>query len=957
MSVNVQTRQDNPYVGPRSFQKGEPIFGRDRELNQLFQLLLARRIILLHSPSGAGKTSLVQAGLIPRLEGDDFQVLPIARVNQEPPTSSTRPDNFNRYVYSLMLSLEERVDEPEKLSPGQLTSLSLAHYLPRHLGSADDPELVVLIIDQFEEVLTLDPTDTGQKLDFFAQLGQALQHKHLWALLVIREDHMGALAPFVRAIPTRLAHTYRLDLLGKEAASEAIQEPVNQAAGGHVRFAAGAVLKLVDDLRRMQVQQADGSFKVVPGPYVEPVQLQVVCYRLWQNLPPGKQVITELDVQDVGDVNRSLAAYYAERVSTIAAEPKNQVRERDIRRWIQNELITPEGIRIPVMMSQTQTKGLDNRVIKLLEDAYLVRTDKRGGKMWFELAHDRLVTPILENNAAWFKRNLNLLQQQGAEWEQRGRPEYLLLHGRVLKAVEDWANKHEAELSDVDRAFMQASVRQRDREEEKQKNQELIIKNQLAEAKAESARRRMYIIVGLSFAVLAALFFIFSIQSYRQQLIQEDLNEREAALSGAATLISGATANAILAAQETAAAEAADTSGGITEFLVTRAVLEATSTALAVEFGLILAGANATVQAGGSEQEAVAAATALAEAVATATALVRGTSIPTPTATPDIPLTATSTSVPEQITLPAGEIAFVSNDAIYVMEILPDGRTNPPRPLTQLPGYQWWPTWCENGNVIVFEAGDNQWNTTQMQLAKVEWDGSNSANPVPLTTPNLPPGSDVSGAPSCSPDGQFIAFSSRQQGAAGNEFNIYIAAYTSEGLSSAGALGGGYALAGHVGWSPDAQAVVFMHHAREERRFHIYRVNRSNPFNFDNLTANFADSCKYPAWSPTNPNQIAFACATLEGGSLVWGLYLYDQDTGQIDTLIPNLHTGGERNEVRQVVRHVITPSWSSDGNWIIYASDKGGDWDIYAYHLASGRDVNLTENLPGEQIHPRWRS
>ncbi|HEX7180799.1 MAG TPA: hypothetical protein VF756_03085, partial [Thermoanaerobaculia bacterium] len=53
----------NPYVGPRPFELGERLWGRDEETAGLYYLLSAERIVLLHSPSGAGKSSLVQAGL------------------------------------------------------------------------------------------------------------------------------------------------------------------------------------------------------------------------------------------------------------------------------------------------------------------------------------------------------------------------------------------------------------------------------------------------------------------------------------------------------------------------------------------------------------------------------------------------------------------------------------------------------------------------------------------------------------------------------------------------------------------------------------------------------------------------------------------------------------------------------------------------------------------------------
>jgi len=71
----------NPYPGPRAFQRGESLHGRDREVMELLDLLIAERIVLLYSPSGADKTSLIQAALIPELEREGFQVLPIMRVS------------------------------------------------------------------------------------------------------------------------------------------------------------------------------------------------------------------------------------------------------------------------------------------------------------------------------------------------------------------------------------------------------------------------------------------------------------------------------------------------------------------------------------------------------------------------------------------------------------------------------------------------------------------------------------------------------------------------------------------------------------------------------------------------------------------------------------------------------------------------------------------------------------
>lgn len=78
------------------------------------------------------------------------------------------------------------------------------------------------MIDQFEEVLTLDPTDQAAKQEFFRQLGEALAEPRRWALFSMREDFVAGLDPYVLPVPSRFNNRYRLDLLGQDAARQAI---------------------------------------------------------------------------------------------------------------------------------------------------------------------------------------------------------------------------------------------------------------------------------------------------------------------------------------------------------------------------------------------------------------------------------------------------------------------------------------------------------------------------------------------------------------------------------------------------------------------------------------------------------------------------------------------------------------------------------------------------------------
>lgn len=449
--------EHNPYVGPRPIQQGEPLYGRKTEVRELFHLLKARRIVVLHSPSGAGKSSLVQAGLIPRLKDERFDVWRPIRVNLDPRGLAGVPEGTNRYLLSAMVSLEEELPAERRRDPAQLAGLNFADYLkgrPRRRGQAGSS--VVLIFDQFEELLTTAPRAVAEKEAFFTAVGRALEAGDHWALFIVREDYLGAFAPYRDRVPTHLSNTFRLDLLGLEGAKEAIEQPA-LAAGR--RFL--AVDKLVCDLSQVQVQQADGHFVSEPGLYVEPVQLQVVCRRLWDAMPKDDRVIDAADLAAYASVSEALGSYYADAVRAIAGD--DVAVERSLRLWIGRKLIVG-GLRSPVRQEPGSSAGLDNRLIGRLLDSYLVRTEQRAGAHWFELSHDRLVEPVQRNDAEWERNHLHPLQVQAKLWEDSGRSGALLLSSEALRDGGAWALAHPTLLTAGERDFLDRSRELRDKE-------------------------------------------------------------------------------------------------------------------------------------------------------------------------------------------------------------------------------------------------------------------------------------------------------------------------------------------------------------------------------------------------------------------------------------------------------------------------------------------------------------
>src|SRR5215208_6143848 len=100
--------RENPYVGPRAFRIADQkmFAGRDRDILALYRLLTADRIVLLFSPSGAGKSSIVNAGLLPRMIEKGFKVFPVVRVNHPLPDGLADKGVANGYVMSVLQSLE-----------------------------------------------------------------------------------------------------------------------------------------------------------------------------------------------------------------------------------------------------------------------------------------------------------------------------------------------------------------------------------------------------------------------------------------------------------------------------------------------------------------------------------------------------------------------------------------------------------------------------------------------------------------------------------------------------------------------------------------------------------------------------------------------------------------------------------------------------------------------------------
>jgi hypothetical protein len=418
---------NNPYVGPRPFteQDEQFFFGRTEEIEVLASLVSTRRASLLFAQSGAGKSSLLMAGLAPRLlrhrrmvrhrEVIDplFSGLRIARVGKGLP--ELQPDNV--FVYSVAASLSEALSPETAATVSADITLEriVSGLLPSVASDDGDAELLpfLLVFDQFEELFTRHLARRDDRVSFFQQVSAALaRHDTLRVLFSMREDYIAELTPYAHLLPEQLRHRFRLERLGMTAALEAVRTPAALARPSHP-FAEGVAEELCRNLQA-------GT-----GGDLEAILLQVVCKRLWNNLPDDRGEIGSSDLQTSGNVDAALRAYYDDVVSDVVRQLANTstpVSERRVRRFFTQQLLTPGQTRALVFRDDRSglTGGLPNAAIDVLSSptVNIVRSEMRGGGRWYELSHDRLITPVVESNDEWEKTNMTPFQARALEWSR-----------------------------------------------------------------------------------------------------------------------------------------------------------------------------------------------------------------------------------------------------------------------------------------------------------------------------------------------------------------------------------------------------------------------------------------------------------------------------------------------------------------------------------------------------------
>ncbi len=420
-----QDSASSPYLGPRPFAASDRarFFGRDREIEDIASLVAAHQTVLLIGGSGVGKTSLINAGLLPALNKKGLDVRCFAADSEGQPDGHNDgysrtarvgisiPDAFtasqvqkisNIYVFCSLVSLAGKDADLQRLAGSEM---DLTRYLMEELDveRTDPAKPLVLVFDQFEELFTYPPPRPNEQREFFKQVAKALTMEKvpLRVVFAMREEYLSRLETHAWLLPDELRTRYRLTGLRASSALRAVKSPVE--ANDRANFEPGAAEELVRRLRTFRTHSLLGETQDVEGDFVEPMHLQLVCRKLWRRCQQQwhsqrdeARTITKAAVEEHAIVETALEDFYDETVRE--AVSGSDVPEWRLREWCEN-LITLEGTRGAIVRDIDTTGGIPNEVVRQLDERHLIRGEERSGGLWYELTHDRFIDAIKDSNA------------------------------------------------------------------------------------------------------------------------------------------------------------------------------------------------------------------------------------------------------------------------------------------------------------------------------------------------------------------------------------------------------------------------------------------------------------------------------------------------------------------------------------------------------------------------------
>jgi tetratricopeptide (TPR) repeat protein len=413
-----------PYRGISSFRllDWRIFFEREAETQRLTNLVSLYRGVLLYGRSGAGKSSLLNAGLIPhalrqgraperiRVYPESGKELFVEPINlQESDAAEHSENELPRYLPSRFIT-STGATERVRLS---CEEFSKTLHDPSDLGAP------LLIFDQFEELVTLFEENPKDKEHFEeARTARVEIEQLLYKLLVsdslplklvfaFRDDYFARLTPLFSRIPNLMDQTVRLALPGIELLHHIVRGPFlpSEERGlpaGHFRNKLGEL----DELSEKLADKIESGIRTrQPSGVISLSEVQTICLALWQQ-PKRREELLRAD--NPGGVLQQIIESTAvarlkkllpwDRVRALALLA-NLVTQEGTRNVVSEENLISETRRNPLMW--VFPRGWRKLLKELPGKTGLLRRSLSSGTTYYELASEFLISWIQKRQRAF----------------------------------------------------------------------------------------------------------------------------------------------------------------------------------------------------------------------------------------------------------------------------------------------------------------------------------------------------------------------------------------------------------------------------------------------------------------------------------------------------------------------------------------------------------------------------
>ncbi len=432
----------HPWLGLTSFTEETRGFfhGREEEGAELARRVQRKLLTVLFGQSGLGKTSILQAGLVPRLRPDGF--CPVYVRLDYHPDAPPPAEQIKRAVFRATEAAGTWTKTGSAVT-GE-TLWEFLHHREDVLKDASGRTLIpILIFDQFEEIFTLAQTDdAGRKRAraFLADLADLVENRPPAALeaRIDRDETDAAKFDFARA-DYRILISLREDYLANLEALKGDMPSVTQNRMRLARMTGAKAIAAVrgpapnlvsEGVAAAIVRFVSGGAEVAHAE-VEPSLLSLICRELNNARIARGQAEISSDLL-AGSRDTILSEFY-ERA--LGDQPEG------VRRFVEEELLTESGYRENIALERAQKSlaaaGANPKALDTLVNRRLLRVEERLDIRRIELMHDVLCSVVKASRDVRHEREakLEIERQLAATKAQEEATRRSLMRARMVAMV------------------------------------------------------------------------------------------------------------------------------------------------------------------------------------------------------------------------------------------------------------------------------------------------------------------------------------------------------------------------------------------------------------------------------------------------------------------------------------------------------------------------------------------